>query len=174
MDCAINVSAARNPVLLSLPRPDVPLHSMTLLELLHQMDEQGWECRRRLGDVSVEPYRLEAEAPKIWHIKDSVSRCYLQCLLQAADLHAVGVLAIPHDERASYYTQFFKKDGSVTLPEAVQTDLEFGHLMISDGGGSVFPVLGEPVAAVTGIGGFESSTSRMMQAIEFDVMPPES
>ena len=56
MDCAINVSAARNPVLLSLPRPDVPLHSMTLLELLHQMDEQGWECRRRLGDVSVEPY----------------------------------------------------------------------------------------------------------------------
>ena len=96
----------KDPKSLSAPRTEVPVMSMTLLELLDEMERQGWTCVRwtEPGHPDIE---YTSGSATVWYIRTGTSRWYLLALIRASELFALGVASIPHLHDVAFYMRYF-------------------------------------------------------------------
>ena len=110
------VVRAFQPVLFFAPRSGVSLESMSVLELMSELDRREWVKSDQVQNKrNIEPYDVQLGTPRVWYLKtgDTPFKVYLMALLTG---DAKGLSRVYHLQCRSYYECLMKSD--------VQTDRE--------------------------------------------------
>ena len=123
------------PRLVCEPRSDLPLEDCTTYELIRKLECAGWSwARLPSNSAKRKALRHSADSEKIWYSAGGLPHpLYLQCLLEAERLGALGVVSIPHcsPKPAATYRQLLQ-GRCVDMPLArprlmLQGDVDLGE-----------------------------------------------
>lgn len=84
------------------PQPTGDLSDFTTFELLLELERQGWTMQTQNPSKRMPPYK-DRESAKVWFYKTTITKPYLQTLLQASTLATRGVVEIYHWQANMYY-----------------------------------------------------------------------
>lgn len=105
---------AFQPVPFFAPRSGVSLESMSVLELMAELDRRDWVKSDQVQNRrNIEPYDVQSGAPRVWYLKtgESPFKEYLMALLTG---DTKGLSTVFHLQCRSYYQCLMNSDGQTS------------------------------------------------------------